>query len=401
MASFTMTKDQLATATLEKLQAQVDELTAVLTGSTPKTKEDLLIWLYAYKLGVNTHGDPMEWDVSNLCSGEYPLSDHEKDYNSLVRLLEHERDTPEIAKDFITGLNSDKTGTLRVGINLGVEDGSSNWKSSLPDIDIATVLFDKDGNILDYIGFMQATKPNGQLGMAQKRSTGGDLFVDKPGKIRSNVNPDSFAWSGDNASGNTSRFGDSHEDMTIKLNELPVEVDTVSFVLFSFKKTFNTFDLNQLHLNIDDGSEMTPLRYPVETRENPGSGLLVATLRRNPGLNYSDANRTDCYWELQRQCVGLRSKKFDPETLRQIATESFKYRLDSEAIAAANARACSDESKTEASAATTPTKDVSFSVNMFFAALVLLLFIICCWSHKCVLLSLCLVTLRFSVCVVF
>lgn len=295
----------------------------------PKSKEELLIWIYSYGLGVKEHGDPTKWDVTTVCSGEYPLSDHEKAYNSLVRLSEHERDTPEIAKDFITGLNSDKTGTLRVGIYLG-EDGYTDIDK---DIDIAAVLFDKDGNMLDYIGYMQATKPNGQLGMCLKKTVGGNLFVDKPGKIVSTVPVESFVWSGDDRSEYNRRaasFSDSHEHMTINLNEIPVEVDTVAFVLFNFKAS-----RFQLHLNIDDGSEMTPLRYPVDLVSNSNQSLLVATLRRNPGPNYSDANRMDCYWELQRQLVGMDDKMFTPKILRQVVSECFKYRLNSEAIAAA------------------------------------------------------------------
>jgi stress response protein SCP2 len=172
------------------------------------------------------------------------------------------------------------------------------------DIDLAMAIYDRDAKLLDYIGYMEAVKPNGQTGMALKKTAGGDLFVDSPGKTLSNINPEAVAWSGDDKSGNSSKLNVAglNEDITVRLHEMPINVDTLAFVLFSFKgPCFNQIsDLRLYATECTTSDNRRPevvakfnCDFSLDTLEGAQQALLCVTLRRNPGPTFP---KGDCKW---------------------------------------------------------------------------------------------------------
>ena len=89
------------------------------------------------------------------------------------------------------------------------------------DIDLAMAIFDKDAKLLDYIGYMEAVRPNGKVSMALKKTAGGNLFVDKPQKSLSNINPEAVRWSGDDKNGAKSglNIAGLNEDITVSFDD--------------------------------------------------------------------------------------------------------------------------------------------------------------------------------------
>jgi hypothetical protein len=168
------------------------------------------------------------------------------------------------------------------------------------DIDLAMAIFDKNATLMDYIGYMEARKPNGTASMALKKKAGGNLFVDKPGKSMSNINPEAVVWSGDDLNGKQSglNIAGLNEDITVRLHEMPINVDTIAFVLFSFKgPCFNEISDLRLYAtectqSIADDSRRPEVvakfncDFEKEQLEGAQQALLCVTLRRNPGPHF-------------------------------------------------------------------------------------------------------------------
>ena len=107
--------------------------------SKPKSKEELLIWVYSYGLGVKEHGDPIKWDVTNICDeNNHILNDaeHKFFFSNYLRAIQY----PEIAGDFSS---CDGIEVLTVG-------GCWKGRSRLNDVDInlGVLAFDEDGKML-------------------------------------------------------------------------------------------------------------------------------------------------------------------------------------------------------------------------------------------------------------
>jgi hypothetical protein len=140
-------------------------------------------------------------------------------------------------------------------------------------------------------------EPSGEVTMALKKMAGGNLFVDEPNKTLSNINPEAVSWSGDDRSGNTSKLNVAglNEDITVRLHEMPINVDTLAFVLFSFKgPCFN--QISDLRLYATECSTSDNRRpevvakfncdFDLDTLEGAQQALLCVTLRRNPGPTF-------------------------------------------------------------------------------------------------------------------
>ena len=175
---------------------------------------------------------------------------------------------------------------------------ASYVKNPAIDIDLAMCVFDKDAKLLDYIGYMEAVKPNGEMAMTLKSSTGGNLFADAPNKSLSNINAEACVWSGDDKNGATSNTNVAglNEDITVRLHEMPINVDTLAFVMFSFKgPCFNEISDLRLFATECTQSTGTAGRQPEvvakfncdfdkESLEGAQQALLCVTLLFNRSL---------------------------------------------------------------------------------------------------------------------
>ena len=202
------------------------------------------------------------------------------------------------------------------------------------DIDLALAIYDKDAKLLDYIGYMKAMKPNGQESMALKKLAGGNLFIDKPGKSMSNINPEAVRWSGDDQKGANSQLNIAglNEDITVRLHEMPINVDTLAFVLFSFKgPCFN--EISDLRLFATECTQSTPgtnggrrpeivakfnCDFEKEQLEGAQQALLCVTLRRNPGPNFP---KGEVQWTEQQQEF---ARKFASKPIKNDAFLKYK-----------------------------------------------------------------------------
>ena len=139
--------------------------------------------------------------------------------------------------------------------------------------------------------------------MCLKKRFGANLFVDHPGMCVSNINDQHVVWSGD---------GDSEEDIKIRLQDLPTNVDTIAVLMFQLKDTPFS-EISPLRLIVPECDIDTPIDA---TGVDPAAQcLLVATVRRNPSM------------EIQQQRTGFNNfKKFSPMCVHQIALHCFKDR---------------------------------------------------------------------------
>jgi len=201
---------------------------------------------------------------------------------------------------------------------------ASYVKNPAIDIDLAMCVFDKDAKLLDYIGYMEAVKPNGEMAMTLKSSTGGNLFADAPNKSLSNINAEACVWSGDDKNGATSNTNVAglNEDITVRLHEMPINVDTLAFVMFSFKgPCFN--EISDLRLFATECTQSTGAAgrqpevvakfncdFDKESLEGGGSALLCVTLRRNPGPKFPKGT---CNWDAGQKAF---ARKFASEPIK-------------------------------------------------------------------------------------
>ena len=138
--------------------------------------------------------------------------------------------------------------------------------------------------------------------MCLKKRFGANLFVDHPGMCVSNINDQHVVWSGD---------GDSEEDIKIRLQDLPTNVDTIAVLIFSFKGPCLKH-LSKLRLIVPECDIDTPI--DTSGVDPSAQCMLVATVRRNPSM------------EIQQQRTGFNFKKFSPMCVHQIALQCFKDR---------------------------------------------------------------------------
>ena len=200
------------------------------------------------------------------------------------------------------------TNSAQVASSSTRAEGQIVDKPEKVDIDLAMAVFDKEANLLDYIGYMEAVRPNGKPGMVLKKKAGGDLFPDAPLKSLSNINSEACVWSGDDQSGATpTNVAGLNEDITVRLHEMPINVDTLAFVMFSFKGPCIN-EISDLRLMATEcttsggGSGRQPevvakfnCDFDTESMEGGQQALLCVTLRRNPGPKFpkGDTNWTE------------------------------------------------------------------------------------------------------------
>jgi ABC-type multidrug transport system fused ATPase/permease subunit len=206
------------------------------------------------------------------------------------------------------------------------------------DIDLAMCVFDRDAALLDYIGYMEAIKPSGESAMCLKNVTGGNLFADQPGKTMSNISVRACKWSGDDKNGNAAQqnIAGINEDITVRLHEMPINVDTLAFVMFSFKgPCFNEISDLRLYATectVNDGGSGNRkpevvakfnCDFDKETLEGAQQALLCVTLRRNPGPKFP---KGEVDWsEAQKNFA----RKFASEPITGTHVNYLKTKIDS------------------------------------------------------------------------
>lgn len=239
------------------------------------------------------------------------------------------------------------------------------------DLDLAAAIFNENGELIDYIGFLDASKAlDGTTssglgsGMWRKTHTGGPLT---PG-LNPGANPSTLTKTaaatlyGDDLSGKNNR-GDAsiNEAIRIKLAEIPKEVDTIALCAFVYDGG-NIQDVKGLVCRCTEDTRVTGneaanqktiaeggdvavrlpsivaqfnMNFPKTEITNPavaGGGVvesnrsvIFAKLRRDRGPNFA-SDETDCLWELEAQDYLMSDKKFTILGISKISQKCFFVR---------------------------------------------------------------------------
>ena len=103
------------------------------------------------------------------------------------------------------------------------------------DLDLV-LCYDKDAQLLDYIGFYPATDPKtGASGLLAKSKAGGKLFKFNPNSPISNLTTDQIFSTMMIAGKNENNAAGINEAIKIRLSELPMNVHTIAVCAFIFK----------------------------------------------------------------------------------------------------------------------------------------------------------------------
>jgi stress response protein SCP2 len=210
------------------------------------------------------------------------------------------------------------------------------------DLDLALVCYDKDAQLLDYIGFYPATDPRtGQSGLLAKSKAGGKLFKFNPNSPISNLTVDQiFSSQGDDRTGkNDNNDAGINESIKIRLSKLPMNVHTIAVCAFVFKGGM----MNQVKDLCCRCTE--DIRNPEKNRkptivaqfnmdfkttdegkaiEGNQKSILFAKVRRdNPEGNTDPTKST---WELEAQRHLMDAKMFNDSVFNAIANKCFFWR---------------------------------------------------------------------------
>jgi hypothetical protein len=202
-------------------------------------------------------------------------------------------------------------GSIALGAGWDAESkpDADSGKVVKQDVDLALAIFNHDAQLLDYIGYMDCPAFNGvQGGMLLKKTTGGKLFPNRKDGTVSHLNKECVKWSGDDTTGAkaSQNVAGINEDITVRLHEMPQAVNTLAFMLFSFKgptmDKISDLRLIATECTTSDADPSKP-RFPEvvakfnmdfdeSTMEGMQRAMLCATLRRNPGPKFPTGKHT-------------------------------------------------------------------------------------------------------------
>jgi hypothetical protein len=202
-------------------------------------------------------------------------------------------------------------GSIALGAGWDAESkpDADSGKVVKQDVDLALAIFNHDAQLLDYIGYMDCPAFNGvQGGMLLKKTTGGKLFPNRKDGTVSHLNKECVKWSGDDTTGakSSQNVAGINEDITVRLHEMPQAVNTLAFMLFSFKgptmDKISDLRLIATECTTSDADPSKP-RFPEvvakfnmdfdeSTMEGMQRAMLCATLRRNPGPKFPTGKHT-------------------------------------------------------------------------------------------------------------
>lgn len=249
--------------------------------------------------------------------------------------------------------------------------GGNGKTAKARDLDLACAVFNEDGVLIDYIGFLDAStaldgvSPSGLgSGMWHKKHSGGPLTPGlNPGATQSSIPKTAITTVyGDDLTGrNKHGKSDINEAIMIKFQELPQQVHTIAMCAFVYDGG-NVQDVSGLFCRCTEDTRVTgqeegnqkrvgdgedvAMRMPAVVAQfnmnfkknelaNPMAGakvdiqsdrsVIFAKLRRDPGPRF-ETDPTDCDWELEAQNFLMSDKKFTIQGVSRISKKCFFVR---------------------------------------------------------------------------